>query len=128
MISAGTRNHFAMDLGLDRDNPAAGLDALTSDGVEQRIDLGVIGGRTFVNNASFGAYASRGPSRRSACFVCLELAPLMLRERHGAPSNGGLGRTDPPLTGIADVTANMAKGPDPALYPGHQTGTAPVKL
>src|SRR5262245_23361516 len=56
VISAGTRNHFAMDLGLDRDNPAACLDALT-DGVEQRIDLGVIGGRTFVNNASFGAYA-----------------------------------------------------------------------
>ena len=44
VISAGTRNHFALDLGLDRDNPAACLDALT-DGVEQRIDLGVIGGR-----------------------------------------------------------------------------------
>src|SRR5215467_768350 len=56
VISAGTRNHFAMDLGLDRENPAACLDAL-SNGVEQRIDLGVIGGRTFVNNASFGAYA-----------------------------------------------------------------------
>src|SRR5215469_10301419 len=56
VISAGTRNHFALDLGLDRENPAACLDALT-DGVEQRIDLGIIGGRTFVNNASFGAYA-----------------------------------------------------------------------
>jgi diacylglycerol kinase family enzyme len=57
VISAGTRNHFAMDLGLDRDDPATCLDALTGDGVEQRIDLGVIGDRTFVNNASFGAYA-----------------------------------------------------------------------
>jgi diacylglycerol kinase family enzyme len=57
VISAGTRNHFVMDLGLDRDNPAACLDALTGDGVEQRIDLGIIGERTFVNNASFGAYA-----------------------------------------------------------------------
>jgi diacylglycerol kinase family enzyme len=56
VISAGTRNHFALDLGLDRANPAACLDAL-SDGVEERIDLGLIGGRTFVNNASFGAYA-----------------------------------------------------------------------
>jgi hypothetical protein len=56
VISAGTRNHFALDLGLDRDDPAAGLDAL-SDGVELRIDLGRIGDRTFVNNASFGAYA-----------------------------------------------------------------------
>ena len=56
VISAGTRNHFALDLGLDRDDPAASLDALT-DGVELRIDLGLIGDRTFVNNASFGAYA-----------------------------------------------------------------------
>lgn len=56
VISAGTRNHFAMDLGLDREHPDVGLDALT-DGVEIRIDLGLIGGRTFVNNASFGAYA-----------------------------------------------------------------------
>ena len=56
VISAGTRNHFAMDLGLDREHPDACLDAL-SDGIELEIDLGTIGGRTFVNNASFGAYA-----------------------------------------------------------------------
>jgi len=56
VISAGTRNHFALDLGLDREDPAAGLDALR-DGVELRVDLGVINGQTFVNNASFGAYA-----------------------------------------------------------------------
>src|SRR5580698_5202422 len=64
-ISAGTRNHFAMDLGLDRNDPATCLQAL-SDGVEQRIDLGLIGDRTFVNNASFGAYAEivRSPAYR----------------------------------------------------------------
>ncbi|MGW6377853.1 diacylglycerol/lipid kinase family protein [Rhodococcus sp. NPDC055112] len=56
VISAGTRNHFALDLGLDRDDPAAGLEALR-DGVEVRVDLGEIAGRTFVNNASFGVYA-----------------------------------------------------------------------
>ncbi|TXS42276.1 diacylglycerol kinase [Streptomyces sp. uw30] len=56
VISAGTRNHFAMDLGLDREDPSACLDALT-DGVELRIDLGLIGDRVFVNTASFGAYA-----------------------------------------------------------------------
>jgi diacylglycerol kinase family enzyme len=57
VISAGTRNHFALDLGLDRDDPSRCLDALT-DGVELHIDLGVIGDRPFVNNASFGAYAA----------------------------------------------------------------------
>lgn len=56
MLSAGTRNHFALDLGLDRADPATGLDALT-DGIEVRVDLGEVAGRPFVNNASFGAYA-----------------------------------------------------------------------
>ena len=56
VISAGTRNHFALDLGLDRDDPASCLTALT-DGEEVRVDLGLIGDRPFVNNASFGAYA-----------------------------------------------------------------------
>ena len=56
VISAGTRNHFALDLGLDREDPSRCLDAL-GDGVELRVDLGVIAGRPFVNNASFGAYA-----------------------------------------------------------------------
>jgi diacylglycerol kinase family enzyme len=57
VISAGTRNHFALDLGLDREDPSRCLDAL-QDGVELHVDLGFIGGRPFVNNASFGAYAA----------------------------------------------------------------------
>ncbi|MFF3773755.1 diacylglycerol/lipid kinase family protein [Streptomyces sp. NPDC002232] len=56
VVSAGTRNHFAMDLGLDRDDPARCLDALT-DGEELRIDLGDVDGRPFVNTVSFGVYA-----------------------------------------------------------------------
>jgi diacylglycerol kinase family enzyme len=56
VVSAGTRNHFALDLGLDRDDPSRCLDALT-DGVELHIDIGDVNGRPFVNNASFGAYA-----------------------------------------------------------------------
>nr|WP_189857561.1 diacylglycerol kinase family protein [Streptomyces poonensis] len=57
VIPAGTRNHFALDLGLDRDDPAAALGALT-EGVEMRVDLGFAAGRVFVNNASFGTYAA----------------------------------------------------------------------
>ncbi|MFD9012442.1 diacylglycerol/lipid kinase family protein [Streptomyces sp. NPDC059552] len=56
VISAGTRNHFAMDLGLDREDPARCLDALV-DGEELRVDLGSVGGHAFVNTASFGVYA-----------------------------------------------------------------------
>ncbi|MFJ2305364.1 diacylglycerol/lipid kinase family protein [Streptomyces sp. NPDC087787] len=57
IIPAGTRNHFAMDLGLDRADPSAALEALT-DGVELHVDLGFAGERVFVNNVSFGAYAA----------------------------------------------------------------------
>ncbi|MFF7438510.1 diacylglycerol kinase family protein [Streptomyces sp. NPDC008122] len=56
VVSAGTRNHFAMDLGLDRTDPSRCLDALT-DGEELRIDLGDVAGRPFVNTVSFGVYA-----------------------------------------------------------------------
>ncbi|EFE66314.1 conserved hypothetical protein [Streptomyces viridosporus ATCC 14672] len=57
VVPAGTRNHFALDLGLDREDPAKALDALT-DGVELRVDLGFAADRVFVNNASFGTYAA----------------------------------------------------------------------
>jgi diacylglycerol kinase family enzyme len=57
VISAGTRNHFALDLELDREDPSRCLDALR-DGVELHVDLGFIADRPFVNNASFGAYAA----------------------------------------------------------------------
>ncbi|HEY2536721.1 MAG TPA: diacylglycerol kinase family protein [Solirubrobacteraceae bacterium] len=55
-IPAGTRNHFALDLGLDRDDVVGALDAFT-DGVERRIDLAMVNERVFVNNASLGVYA-----------------------------------------------------------------------
>src|SRR5262249_29390830 len=86
VITAGTRNHFALDLGLDRDDPAASLDAL-SDGVELHVDLGEIGGQTFVNNASFGAYAEvvQTPEYRGDKMgTTLELLPDLLQGHEGA--------------------------------------------
>jgi diacylglycerol kinase family enzyme len=96
VISAGTRNHFAMDLGLDRDNPAACLDALTEDGVEQRIDLGIIGDRTFVNNASFGAYAEivESPAYRDdKAGTTLQMLPEILSGHRGAKLSATAGDT-----------------------------------
>lgn len=55
-VPAGTRNHFALDLGLDRDNVVGALDAFT-DGLERRVDLASLNDRIFVNNASIGVYA-----------------------------------------------------------------------
>ncbi|MET9800275.1 diacylglycerol kinase family protein [Streptomyces sp. NPDC006368] len=85
VVSAGTRNHFAMDLGLDRDDPATGLDAL-SDGVELRVDLGFAGGRPFVNNVSFGVYGAvvQAPGYRDdKVGTALDLLPDLLTGQSG---------------------------------------------
>jgi diacylglycerol kinase family enzyme len=86
VITAGTRNHFALDLGLDRDDPAACLDAL-EDGVDLQVDLGRVGGRTFVNNASFGAYAEvvQSPAyREDKVGTTLRVLPDLISGDQGA--------------------------------------------
>jgi len=55
-IPSGTRNHFALDLGVDRDDVVGALDAFV-DGGEHRVDLGEVNDRVFVNNVSLGLYA-----------------------------------------------------------------------
>jgi diacylglycerol kinase family enzyme len=55
-IPAGTRNHFALDLGVDRDDVVGALDAFAG-GRERRVDLAEVNGRVFVNNVSIGLYA-----------------------------------------------------------------------
>jgi diacylglycerol kinase family enzyme len=95
VISAGTRNHFALDLGLDREDPAACLDALT-DGEELQVDLGVIADRTFVNNASFGAYAEvvRSPAYRDdKRGTTLQMLPDLLHGHQGARLTARAGAT-----------------------------------
>jgi diacylglycerol kinase family enzyme len=85
VISAGTRNHFALDLGLDREDPSRCLDAL-KEGVELQVDLGVIAGRPFVNNASFGAYAAvvQSPAYRDdKRHTTMEMLPELLAGQKG---------------------------------------------
>lgn len=82
-IPFGTRNHFARDLGLDCSDP---LDALAAfDGVEQRIDVGRVNGRLFLNNVSLGLYADlvhprEQHRRRGEVFAGLRALKRMTRE------------------------------------------------
>ena len=95
VISAGTRNHFALDLGLNREDPSTCLDALT-DGEELRVDLGIIGDRTFVNNASFGAYAEvvESPAYRDdKRGTTLQTMPDLLKGHRGARLSARAGDT-----------------------------------
>jgi diacylglycerol kinase family enzyme len=56
-VPAGTRNHFAFDLGIDRNDVVAALDVFDT-GTERRIDLGRVNGRVFVNNVAMGVYGA----------------------------------------------------------------------
>ena len=67
VVPAGTRNHLALDLGLDRDDVVGALDAY-GDAVERPMDLADVNGNVFVNNVSLGVYAAivRSPEYRDA--------------------------------------------------------------
>ena len=152
VISAGTRNHFALDLGLDREDPSACLDAL-SDGVELRVDLGMINGQTFVNNASFGAYAEvvETPAYRGDKLnTTLNTLPDLLQGHRGArlraqadgttikapqallvsnnPSEPGISRgwrrarLDRGILGVVGVTVASARQAAGLLRGRHATG------
>ncbi len=79
-IPAGTRNHFALDLGVDRDDVVGALDAFTEGG-EHCVDLGEVNGRVFVNNVSMGLYAvavQKKGYRDAKIRTLLETAPAVL--------------------------------------------------
>jgi diacylglycerol kinase family enzyme len=66
-VPAGTRNHFALDLGVDRDDLVGSLEAFR-EGVERVIDVAEVNGRLFLNNVSLGIYgdAVQQPAYRGA--------------------------------------------------------------
>jgi diacylglycerol kinase family enzyme len=67
IVPAGTRNHLALDLGLDRDDVVGAMDAF-GEAVERRMDIADVNGHVFVNNVSLGLYAAivRSPEYRDA--------------------------------------------------------------
>src|SRR5215203_2404320 len=77
-IPFGTRNHFARDAGLDRDDPLAALDSFV-DRRERRVDVGRVGGRLFLNNVSLGLYATL--VRRRDALARLRALALTLKDR-----------------------------------------------
>jgi diacylglycerol kinase family enzyme len=86
-VPFGTRNHFARDVGLDRDDPVGALAAFTG-GVERRVDTGRVNDRLFLNNVSLGVYAhlvhrrERHRRRRNA-LARLRALGAVVRHRHG---------------------------------------------
>jgi len=93
-VPGGTRNHFALDVGVDRHDALGALEAFTSNGVGRRIDLADVNGRLYLNNVSLGIYgdAVRQPAYRNAKLrTLLETAQQVLGPSEQAP---GLRLTD----------------------------------
>jgi len=79
-VPAGTRNHFALDLGVDREDVVGALDAFV-DGGERVVDLADVNGRVFVNNVSLGLYAEavqRPGYREAKLRTLLDMVPDVL--------------------------------------------------
>ena len=124
-VPAGTRNHFALDLGVDRHDLAGALDAFT-DGVERQIDTAEVNGRTFLNNVSLGIYgdAVRSPAYRDAKVrTLLQTAAEVIGPSAEAPALrlvDDLGREHRHLTMV--LVSNNAYALDRPLV----TGTRPA--
>jgi diacylglycerol kinase family enzyme len=91
-IPAGTRNHFALDLGIRRHDLIGALDAF-SDGVERRVDVGEVNGRMFLNNVSLGIYGDavqRPAYRDSKLRTMLETVDEVFTSTVEAPALGVL--------------------------------------
>ena len=117
-IPFGTRNHFARDLGLDRDDPFAALGAF--EGRERRIDVGRVNERVFLNNVSLGMYArlvhQREHHRRRSEALARARA-IVIALRHRSPR--GLIVDDEPVVARVLLVSNNAYTLD-LLSPGER--------
>jgi diacylglycerol kinase family enzyme len=79
-IPAGTRNHFALDLGVDRNDVVGALDAFVEGG-ERVVDLADVNGHVFVNNVSIGLYGEavqQAGYRDAKIRTLVETVPVVL--------------------------------------------------
>jgi len=123
-VPAGTRNHFALDLGVDRDDLIGSLDAFT-DGIERRIDVAEVNGRLFLNNVSLGIYgdAVRQPAYRDAkTRTLLETAALVLGP---SPPAGDLQLVDDRGHPHRNPTVVLVSNNPYSLEPSHEPRMRP---
>jgi diacylglycerol kinase family enzyme len=128
-IPAGTRNHFALDIGVDRHDVAGALDAFNQ-GAERRIDMAEVNGRLFLNNVSLGIYgdAVQRPSYRDAKMrTLLETAQQVLGPGARAPAlvvtdDAGREHRQPAVVLVSNnpyaLDQPVARGTRPALDSG----------
>ena len=135
-IPAGTRNHFALDLGLDRDDPSLALRALGDEGEEVLIDLGRVGDRPFVNNVSLGVYAeivARPEYRDAKIQTALEVLPKVTKPgAHSGLTVEASGResvVDPQVVQVSNNPYARPEEPAPSgTRPRLDTGSLGIEI
>lgn len=115
-VPVGTRNHFALDLGLDREDPLSALDAIR-DGEEIDIDYGLAGDRPFLNNVSFGIYAEavHRPEYRESK---QETLAAVVRDMQADGGSGAAIRFATPQGEQAEQTAVTLVSNNPYVFSG----------
>jgi len=133
-VPAGTRNHFALDLGVDRHYLLGALDAFV-DGVERRIDVGDVNGQPFLNNVSLGVYgeAVRETDYRDAkARTLVETASKLLGPSGAAPTLGVVDDSGREHTQLAVLlvsnNAYALEPPAPSTRPALDRGLLGVLL
>jgi diacylglycerol kinase family enzyme len=128
-VPAGTRNHFAADVGVDRRDPVGALDAFT-DGVERRIDLGLVNGRVFLNNVSLGIYGDavgRSTYRDAKMRTLFETARSALGPSAAAPElevvdDVGVAHRRPAVVLVSNNPYSLNPPSAPGTRPALDTG------
>ena len=128
-VTAGTRNHFAQDLGLDRNDPRTSVHAFR-DAVERRIDYATVNDRFFVNNVSLGVYAAIVQQDRYR-EAKVETVETMLPELLGKTPNRSISNS-PNRTAPTSTAPSSSKSPTtptcsaPPSTPGNDAASTPV--
>ena len=124
-VPAGTRNHFALDVGVDRADLVGSLDALTQ-GVERRIDVAEVNGRLFLNNVSLGIYgdAVQRPTYRDA--KARTLAQTAAQVLGPSEPAAGLEVTDDRGRSHRDPAVVLVSNNPYSFEPPRQPGTRPT--
>jgi diacylglycerol kinase family enzyme len=124
-VPAGTRNHFALDAGVDRGDLVGSLDAFTS-GVERLIDVAEVNGSLFLNNVSLGIYgdAVKQPAYREA--KTRTLAQTAAQVLGPSAPVAGLELVDDRGRAHRDPAVVLVSNNPYSFEPPHQPGTRPA--
>jgi diacylglycerol kinase family enzyme len=128
-VPAGTRNHFARDLGIPPDDLVGALDAF-ADALERSIDVGDVNGRLFLNNVSLGIYGAavqRAAYRNAKVRTLFETAAEVLGPSAELPTvrlvdDLGVAHTDPAVVLVSNNPYALERPRSPGMRPALDSG------